>query len=75
MLKLLYMHVSEGTILARSGPSTRPPHGTLQVLGTVKNAVVVWLGIVFLQETVTLVQVRVYMHAGMRTRVHVYGKG
>lgn len=27
-----------------------------QVLGTVKNALVVWIGIVFLHEAVTLVQ-------------------
>jgi hypothetical protein len=28
-----------------------------QVLGTAKNAIVVWIGIVFLQETVTVLQV------------------
>lgn len=30
----------------------------LQVLGTIKNAIVVWIGIIFLQELVTTLQVR-----------------
>ena len=30
---------------------------TLKVLGTIKNAIVVWIGIIFLQELVTKVQV------------------
>lgn len=30
---------------------------SLQVLGTIKNAVVVWIGIIFLQELVTKLQV------------------
>jgi hypothetical protein len=30
----------------------------LQVLGTVKNAGVVWIGIIFLRELVTVLQVR-----------------
>lgn len=29
----------------------------LQVLGTIKNAIVVWIGIIFLQELVTKLQV------------------
>ena len=31
---------------------------TLKVLGTIKNAIVVWIGIIFLQELVTKLQVR-----------------
>ena len=30
---------------------------TMQVLGTIKNAIVVWIGIIFLQELVTKLQV------------------
>lgn len=30
---------------------------TLKVLGTIKNAIVVWIGIIFLQELVTKLQV------------------
>ena len=36
----------------------------MQVLGTIKNAIVVWIGIIFLQELVTKLQVS---HSGYET--------
>ena len=38
---------------------------TLKVLGTVKNALVVWMGIIFLAELVTPLQARASVHPAL----------